>query len=150
MDVGRTGVRASRRERASPTSVAPDVAISIHADGNTGQGRGFHIIHPASIDGLTDDIAAASYRLARDVRRGFRKATKLPLSNYVGEHGLHRRSDIGGLNLSDVPKVLIEAGNLRNARDATLLSASGFQWREARGLADGLTAFLTRSSRLVE
>ena len=67
-----------------------DVAISIHADGNTGQGRGFHIIHPASIDGLTDDIAAASYRLARDVRRGFRKATKLPLSNYVGEHGLHR------------------------------------------------------------
>ena len=127
-----------------------DAAVSIHADGHAGPGRGFHIIHPASVEGLTDDIAPASGRLARDIRRSFRRITGLPLSDYAGSRGLHRRSDIGGLNLSDVPKVLVEAGNLRDERDASLLTASGFQWREARGLADGLSAFLTRLPRLVE
>ena len=33
-------------------------------------GRGFHVIYPPSIRGLTDDIAAASYALARDISGG--------------------------------------------------------------------------------
>lgn len=127
-----------------------DVSVSIHADGHLGPGRGFHVIHPARVLGLTDDISAASLALARDIRREFRRATGLPLSDYAGSRGLHRRRDIGGLNLSDVPKVLLEAGNLRNSKDAGLLTSGAFQWREARGIADGLTAFLSRSSHLVE
>ncbi|MGI9659684.1 MAG: N-acetylmuramoyl-L-alanine amidase [Gaiellaceae bacterium] len=145
----RWGPCINRRARIA-NRLDADVAISIHADGHTGRGRGFHIIHPAAVEGLTDDIAAASGRLARDLRRAFRRETGLPLSNYAGRRGLHRRTDIGGLNLSDVPKVLVEAGNLRDERDASLLTAAGFQWREARGLADGLSAFLTRAPRLVE
>ncbi len=123
-----------------------DVAISIHADGHLGPGRGFHVIHPASVAGLTDDIAGASRRLALDLRRAYRRATGLPVSSYAGTRGLHERDDIGGLNLSDVPKVLLETGNLRSARDARLLTTGRFQWREARGIADGLSVFLIRST----
>src|SRR3712207_8597199 len=42
------------------------------------------------------------------------------------------RSDLGGLNLSDVPKVFIETGNMQNPRDAALLRQRSFQARAAQ------------------
>jgi N-acetylmuramoyl-L-alanine amidase len=119
------------------------VAVSIHADGGPAWGRGFHVIYPPSLRGLTDDIAAASYRLALHVRRRFKALTGMPCSDYLGSgDGLVARSDLGGLNLSDVPKVFIESGNMRNARDAALLERPGFREREARALALALAGFL--------
>jgi N-acetylmuramoyl-L-alanine amidase len=119
-----------------------DAAISIHADGGPPGGRGFHVIYPPSIRGLTDDIAAASRRLALDVRASFRAGTGMPYSTYIGSRGLDVRSDLGGLNLSDVPKVFVETGNMRNATDAGLLESAAFREREAHALARGLTLFL--------
>jgi N-acetylmuramoyl-L-alanine amidase len=118
------------------------VAISIHADGGPASGRGFHVIYPPSIRGLTNDIAARSYRLARDVRSAFRAGTGMPFATYIGRAGLDRRSDLGGLNLSDVPKVFIETGNMRNATDSRLLANSRFREREAHALAEGLDRYL--------
>jgi N-acetylmuramoyl-L-alanine amidase len=119
-----------------------DAAVSIHADGGPAAGRGFHVIYPQSIRGLTDDIAPASRRLALGLRRTYRSATAMPYASYVGRAGLSRRRDLGGLNLSDVPKVFLEAGNMRNARDARLLESPSFRAREARALAAALSEFL--------
>jgi len=119
-----------------------DAAVSIHADGGPADGRGFHVIYPPSIRGLTDDIAPASYRLALAVRNAFRTTTATRYSDYTGRAGLARRRDLGGLNLSDVPKVFLEAGNMRNAADARLLESGSFREREARALAAALTEFL--------
>jgi N-acetylmuramoyl-L-alanine amidase len=119
-----------------------DAAISIHADGGPASGRGFHVIYPPAIKGLTDDIAAQSRRLALTVRSAFRGATGMPYASYVGRSGLDVRSALGGLNLSDVPKVFIETGNMRNATDASLLSSSRFRVRAAQALARGLSAYL--------
>jgi N-acetylmuramoyl-L-alanine amidase len=121
-----------------------DAAISIHADGGPTWGRGFHVIYPPSIRGLTDDIAAASRRLAVDVRNAYRAGSRMPYSTYVGRRGLDVRSDLGGLNLSNVPKVFIETGNMRNATDARLLESPSFRQRAAGALARGLGAFLRR------
>jgi len=121
-----------------------DAAISIHADGGPASGRGFHVIYPPALRGLTDDIAAPSYRLALAVRRDFHAVTGMPLSTYVGRAGLDERSDLGGLNLSDVPKVFIETGNMRNPQDARLLEDPVFRQREARALALSLADFLRR------
>jgi N-acetylmuramoyl-L-alanine amidase len=55
------------------------------------------------------------------------------------------RSDLAGLNLSTVPKVLIECGNMRNAGDAALQSNPAWQVRAATALAAGITAYLTGS-----
>jgi N-acetylmuramoyl-L-alanine amidase len=121
-----------------------DVAISIHADGGPASGRGFHVAYAPSIPGLTDDIAKPSKRLALMVRDAYADGTGLPTATYLGGDGLSVRSDFGGLNLSDVPKVLFESGNMRNATDAALLATASFRERIARALANGLTAFLTR------
>ena len=119
-----------------------DVAISIHADGSP-TGRGFHVIHPALVPGLTDAIAAPSERLALDVRDAYARGTGMPYSSYAGHAGLARRSDLGGLNRSRVPKVFIETGNMRDPTDAALLEDPSFRDRAARALAEGLMAFLS-------
>jgi N-acetylmuramoyl-L-alanine amidase len=119
-----------------------DAAISIHADGGPPGGRGFHVIYPPSIPHLTDDIAAASKRLALAVRNAFAAGTGEPTSTYVGRAGLDVRSDLGGLNLSNVPKVFVETGNMRNSVDAQRLESAAYRQREAEALARGLAAFL--------
>ena len=52
------------------------------------------------------------------------------------------RTDLGGLNLSTVPKVFIETANMRNAVDAKRLESAAYRQREAMALAHGLEAFL--------
>lgn len=132
------------RRAAIGNRALADAALSIHADGGPAGGRGFHVIRPVSVRGLTDDIAAPSRRLALAVRAAYRTGTGLPYSTYAGRSGLDARSDLGGLNLSDVPKVFVEAGNMRNARDAALLSSPRFRGRIAESLAVGLDAFLAK------
>jgi N-acetylmuramoyl-L-alanine amidase len=119
-----------------------DAAISIHADGGPPSGRGFHVIYPPPIPHLTDDIATASKRLALAVRGAFRRGTDEPYATYVGSDGLDVRSDLGGLNLSNVPKVFIETGNMKNATDAARLESAAYRQREADALASGIEAFL--------
>jgi N-acetylmuramoyl-L-alanine amidase len=119
-----------------------DVGISIHADGGPPGGRGFHVIYPPSLPGLTDDIATNSKRLALDVRAAYQAATGMPYADYIGNQGLDVRTDLGGLNLSDVPKVFIESGNMRNVTDAALLTNPEFRQRAAEGIANGLAGYL--------
>jgi N-acetylmuramoyl-L-alanine amidase len=121
-----------------------DAAVSIHADGGPPSGRGFHVIYPPSIRGLTDDIAKPSRCLALAMRRAYRGGTGLPYATYLGGSGLSVRSDLGGLNLSDVPKVFVETGNMRHRADAALLQSPAFRERIARSIAAGLTRFLSR------
>lgn len=117
-------------------------AISIHADGGPATGHGFHVIYPPSIPNLTDDIASSSYQLALAIRAAFHAGTDMPYATYIGQEGLDERNDLGGLNLSDVPKVFIETGNMRNAGDAAQFGSASFREREAQALAKGLAAFL--------
>jgi N-acetylmuramoyl-L-alanine amidase len=122
--------------------VGAAVAISIHADGGPAGGRGFHVIEPALVPGYTDAIVQPSQRLALDLRSAYQAGTGMPYATYIGHDGLDVRSDLGGLNLSKVPKVFIECGNMRNATDAPLLESAAFRARAARALADGLERFL--------
>ncbi len=137
------GVGPCIDERASiGNRAAADVAVSIHADGGPETGRGFHLIEPASIPGYTDMIAADSHRLALDIRTSYQAATAMPFATYLGTDGLDQRSDLGGLNLSRVPKVFIETGNMRNPTDAALLADPAFRAVQARGIVDGIKAYL--------
>jgi N-acetylmuramoyl-L-alanine amidase len=119
-----------------------DAAVSIHADGGPPGGRGYHVIYSTRIPGLTDDIYAESRRLAIELRDSYGRITGLPRSTYVGEKGLDKRADLGGLRLSDVPKVFVETGNMRNAKDAKRLESSNFRGRIAKAIFAGLRRFL--------
>ncbi len=120
-----------------------EVAISIHADGGPPSGRGFHVNMPANIPGYTNDIYTASAILGRDLRDTFEAGTGLPPSNYIGSDGLVERRDFGGLNLSDVPKVLMETANMRNATEAALLENPTFRQRIAVALEAGLARYVS-------
>jgi N-acetylmuramoyl-L-alanine amidase len=131
----------TRRARIGNREQA-DAAVSIHADGGPPGGRGFHVIRPTRIEGLTDDIHASSRRLGRELRAAYEQRTGLPRATYVGGDGLVARGDLGGLRLSDVPKVFIETGNMRSAADAQKLESRRFRKRIGRGIAEGVTRFL--------
>ena len=120
-----------------------NVAIDIHADGGPPSGRGFAVLEPVP-DGPNDRVIAASDRFGRDVRWAFLRYTNMPVSTYDGVDGITQRNDLAGLNLTRVPKVLIECGNMRNATDAALLVSASFQQRIARALAVAIIRFLGR------
>jgi N-acetylmuramoyl-L-alanine amidase len=102
------------------------------------------VIAPAlSPDKANAPILPASERLADILRSAFGEATGQPLADYLGAEGMTIRSDLGGLNLSRVPKVFLECANMRNPTDAAEIIDPNWRQRAATGLADGITAFLT-------
>ncbi|MDQ2754621.1 MAG: N-acetylmuramoyl-L-alanine amidase [Actinomycetota bacterium] len=137
-----SGVGPCVTDRAAIGNAAhADVAVSIHADGGPPAGRGVAVLLPVA-DGPNDAIVTPSGRLGAIVRDDFVAGTGMPISSYDGVNGLQPRDDLGGLNLSTVPKVLIECGNMRNGTDAALLVSPGWQARAAAALAAALTAFV--------
>lgn len=113
-----TGVGPCVTDRAAIGNEAhADVALSIHADGGPPSGRGFAVLEPVA-DGPNNKIVAPSAVLGQDLRATFLAGTGEPVSTYDGVNGIQPRSDLGGTNLSTVPKVFIECANMRNATDA--------------------------------
>jgi N-acetylmuramoyl-L-alanine amidase len=121
-----------------------NVAIDIHADGGPPSGRGFTVLEPVP-DGPDDKVIAASQIFGRNVRQAFLRYTEMPISTYDGLGGISYRNDLAGLNLTSVPKVLIECGNMRDATDAALLVSPSFQRRVARALEAAITQFLGKA-----
>jgi N-acetylmuramoyl-L-alanine amidase len=119
-----------------------DVAVSVHADGGPPGGRGFHVIYPKPIRGLNEDIVKPSRDLALDLRRALRNAG-VQDATYIGRRGLSQRGDLGGLNLSKVPKVFVEMGNMRNASDARRFKRASYRARLADALAEGIGEHLS-------
>jgi N-acetylmuramoyl-L-alanine amidase len=137
-----TGVGPCVTERAAIGNNAhANVAVSIHADGGPPGGRGFTILEPVA-DGINDAIIAPSRVLGADLRQAFEIGTGEPVADYYGVDGIEPRDDLGGTNLSTVPKVFVECANMRNATDAALVATSAWQARAAAAIAAGLTAFL--------
>lgn len=120
------------------------VALSIHADGGPPNGVGFHVIEPADV-GVNAAVVPASRRLALSVRDAYAAGTGEPFATYIGSAGLDVRSDLGGLNLSAVPKVFIECANMRNPQDAARVTDPAFRQRVAQALAEGLERYLAGS-----
>ena len=89
------------------------------------------------------DIAAPSLNLAKRVRGGLEGAG-VSAANYVGTRGLDGRGDLGGVNLSDVPKVFVELGNMRSEADASGLESGQYRARLAGGVAQGIRQYLER------
>ncbi|MDQ0760363.1 N-acetylmuramoyl-L-alanine amidase [Streptomyces canus] len=134
-------------------SAKADAVVSIHADGAGAGQRGYHVILPGRVhQGIADTrrIVAPSARLGERIADDFGRATGTGRSNYIGDGtGLDTRTDLGGLNLSRVPKVFIECGNMRDSKDAALLTSGAWRQKAAQGISEGIVSFLhgRRSAR---
>ena len=118
-----------------------NVAVDIHADGAPSWGRGFAILEPVA-DGPNNKVIASSARLGLDIRAAMLAYTKMPTSNYDGRNGITHRDDLAGLNLTKVPKILIEVGNMKNATDAKMETSAKFQQLVAKALLAAIIKFL--------
>ncbi|MFH9610522.1 N-acetylmuramoyl-L-alanine amidase [Streptomyces sp. NPDC017448] len=123
-----------------------DAVVSVHADGSAVGNRGFHVILPARVKGGgadTSPIVGSSADLGARIAGHFARTTGSAPSNYIGgKTGLDTRDDLGGLNLSTVPKVFVECGNMRDPKDAALLSSESWRQKAAQGMADGISSYL--------
>ncbi|MFE6699785.1 N-acetylmuramoyl-L-alanine amidase [Streptomyces sp. NPDC057718] len=123
-----------------------DAVVSVHADGSAVGNRGFHVILPAGVKGGgadTSKIVKSSADLGARIAGHFVRTTGSAPSNYIGGNtGLDTRNDLGGLNLSTVPKVFVECGNMRDPEDAALLTSASWRQKAAQGLADGISSYL--------
>ncbi|MFD0144251.1 MULTISPECIES: N-acetylmuramoyl-L-alanine amidase [unclassified Streptomyces] len=127
-------------------SARADAVVSVHADGSATGNRGFHVIVPAQVSSGAADttkIVGPSRDLGEEIARHFARTTGTAPSNYLGEGtGLDVRDDLGGLNLSTVPKVFVECGNMRDSKDAALLTNAAWRQKAAQGIADGIGTYL--------
>lgn len=123
-----------------------DAVVSVHADGSAVGNRGFHVILPAAVKGGgadTSKIVKSSADLGARIAGHFVRTTGSAPSNYIGGGtGLDTRNDLGGLNLSTVPKVFVECGNMRDPKDAALLTSASWRQKAAQGMADGIADHL--------
>jgi N-acetylmuramoyl-L-alanine amidase len=138
------GPCVNRRARIIDAAQAA-AAIDIHADGGPASGRGFAILEPVP-DGPNNKVIASSRRLGVVLRREFLR-TGMPTSTYDGSNGIALRNDLAGLNLTTVPKILIECGNMRNATDAAMLTSPRFQRRAAKAMVAAVIGFTASQPR---
>ena len=127
----------------SGNRVGADLKVSVHGDGSTARGaRGFHVIAPTNRRPWTNDIFRPSRRLARETRAALR-GVGLPVANYTaGGDGLDFRSDLGTLNLANIPSVMVELGNMRSSRDARRMTSRQGRATYARALARAVVQHL--------
>jgi N-acetylmuramoyl-L-alanine amidase len=124
--------------------VDADAVVSVHGDGASSTVRGFFVIRPGLRRGWTGDIVKPSQRLALQVHRGL-LASGARVSNSYGRDGYDVRTDLGTLNWSNVPIVMVELGNMRNAVDARHMTTPHYQAHVyARGLRKGVSTFVLR------
>jgi N-acetylmuramoyl-L-alanine amidase len=137
------GVGPCVNERAEIANHAhADVALSIHADGNLAVGaHGFDVIHPSTAEMVAPQQAGPSLKLA-EAERDALVGAGIPPANYVGQDGLDERSDLAGLNLAEVPAVLVELGNMRDEGEAAKLEDPAYRHDLADALAAGIVSFL--------
>ena len=135
------GPCVDKRGRAG-NKVGADLKISIHGDGNYGGGPGFHVIAPPNRKPWTGDIFQPSQAFAKVVRARLR-SFKIPVAKYAaGGDGLDIRADLGTLNLSDIPAVMVELGNMRSRIDARRMTSRHGRVVYARALATAAYRFL--------
>ena len=125
-------------------SVGAALMVSIHGDGAPSGDHGFHVIAPTRRYPWTTDISGRSLQLAKAVRAGF-DTWDVPRSNYVGGGtALNIRSDLGTLNMSDVPVAMVEVGNMKDRSDAHRMTTYAGRLDYARGVVNGIRRYLGR------
>ncbi|MGV9711672.1 N-acetylmuramoyl-L-alanine amidase [Gordonia sp. NPDC003424] len=145
-DTGWGGCVDQRAAAASKSGAV--VSVSIHADstavGADAGKKGFHMIVPSlPIPNATANrVQAGDGRKASSLMRDAFVKAGFPPANYAGvNNGMQTRSDIAAVNLTTVPAVFIEMGNLSNPAEAATLTGKDGQLKYAMAITNGILNF---------
>lgn len=122
-----------------------NLAISIHGDGGPDFGRGFEVIEPGMPPRRENSLRPNLHQsalLGAELRQALVDVGHQMPSTYLGKNGVEQRSDLGGLNWSRVPKVMIELLNMRNGVDASLVNSLTWRKQTAHALVVGIAWYL--------
>ena len=122
--------------------VGAALKVSVHADGAPSYDHGFHVITPVKRAPWTTTTAGPSLRLAKQVRAGLDQQGFCRSTYIGGGTALSIRSDLAGLNLSTVPAVMLEVGNMDNRQDFYRMTHPRWQQRYATAIVAGIRHFL--------
>lgn len=114
--------------------VHADLEVSLHGDGEPADLRGFQVIAPGAAPGMSALVRARSSLLQQAIANAM-LAEGEPA---IVDHGRVTRTDLGTLNRSTVPVVLVELGNMRNSTDASIMTSSAGQRSLAGAVAAGI------------
>ena len=128
---------------AEANAMQPDAIVSIHADGASPEGQGFHVNYSAPP--LNPVQAGPSMEFAITMRDALR-SSGMRDAQYIGAQGLLGRADLAGLNLYEYPGILVELGNMRNADDADRMESPEGRAAYAKAVVDGIVAYLLQTS----
>ncbi|MDY6808420.1 MAG: N-acetylmuramoyl-L-alanine amidase [Actinomycetota bacterium] len=146
-DTGWGGCIDERAAAASRSGAA--VAVSLHADSTTAGAddakKGFHMIVPTLPvpDATVSRVQGGEGRKASEIMRDAFVKAGFPAANYAGvDNGLQTRPDIAAVNLTTVPAVFVEMGNLSNPQEAAALTAKDGQLKYAMAITDGILNYV--------
>ncbi|WP_372631368.1 N-acetylmuramoyl-L-alanine amidase [Gordonia jinghuaiqii] len=150
-DTGWGGCVDERAAAAGRSGAA--VAVSLHADststGTDGSKKGFHMIVPSLPipDPTVNRVQSGEGRKASTAMRDAFLKAGFPSANYAGvQNGIQTRSDIAAVNLTKVPAVFIEMGNLSNPAEAKALAGRDGQVKYAMAITDGILRYVNGNS----
>nr|WP_040508988.1 N-acetylmuramoyl-L-alanine amidase [Gordonia soli] len=146
-DRGWGGCVDQRAAAASRSGAA--VAVSLHADSTTrgadNAKKGFHLIVPKLPvpDATVSRVQSSEGRKASETMRDAFVKAGFPSANYAGvNNGIQTRSDIAAVNLTKVPAVFLELGNLSNPGEADALSKKDGQLKYAMAVTQGILGYV--------
>lgn len=117
-----------------------DLLLSLHADGAA---PGFVVVSPGPVAGRPDAPVQRSAALAVAARDTLLEVG-VPVSTAAGGDGLDTQSGSALLELSTVPSVLVQTGDLADATDATRLTSGAGQELVSAALAAAVVTDLQR------
>lgn len=131
-------VNISNQQRAlKANGYKPAAVISLHCDSADNESaRGAHTIAIKKDNPYCSPLYDASSKLAKSVINAYCKETG------IKSRGVSYRNDLTGLNWSTVPSIYLEMGFLSNQEEDLSLANSDFQYKCAKGIANGIDQYL--------
>lgn len=130
-------VNISNAERAQIANLSGATAfLRIHADGS----------EDSSVSGATTLCPTSQNPYCADIYADSRRLSDFVLEALCGSTGCKKRyvsevDNMSGINWCQIPVSIVEVGFMTNANEDMLLSTEEYQWKAARGIADGVDRF---------